>query len=63
MEAESAHMDNMQEFSRMIQGKSLPSESQKHEAHANFNQKPLVHEMKTGGKTLNFNFGIVFSVW
>ncbi|XP_007039205.2 PREDICTED: two-component response regulator-like APRR5 isoform X2 [Theobroma cacao] len=48
MEAESAHMDNMQEFSRMIQGKSLPSESQKHEAHANFNQKPLVHEMKTG---------------
>ncbi|XP_021293660.1 two-component response regulator-like APRR5 isoform X2 [Herrania umbratica] len=48
MEAESPHMANMQEFSWMIQGKSLPSESQKHEAHANFNQKPLVHEMKTG---------------
>ena len=48
MEAESAHMENMQEL-------SLPSESQKHEVHANFNQKLLMHEMKTGGK-INFEF-------
>ncbi|XWS48655.1 hypothetical protein CRYUN_Cryun13aG0094800 [Craigia yunnanensis] len=41
MEAESAHMENMQEL-------SLPSESQKHEVQANFNQKLLMLEMKTG---------------
>ncbi|OMO97792.1 hypothetical protein COLO4_14371 [Corchorus olitorius] len=48
MEAESAHMENMQEISRLIEGKSLPSESQKHEACPNINQKPLLHETKTG---------------
>ncbi|XWS61421.1 hypothetical protein CRYUN_Cryun07bG0124500 [Craigia yunnanensis] len=49
MEAESgAHMENMQEFSHLITGKSLPSELQKHEVHASFNQKLLMHEIKTG---------------
>ncbi|XVF10182.1 hypothetical protein REPUB_Repub07fG0160700 [Reevesia pubescens] len=57
MEAESAHMEvestrahmkNMQEFSHLIKGNSLPSESEKHEACANFNQKLLMHEMRTG---------------
>ncbi|OMO95077.1 hypothetical protein CCACVL1_05578 [Corchorus capsularis] len=48
MEAESAHMENMQEISRLIEGKSLPSESRKHEACPNINQKPLLHETKAG---------------
>ncbi|XP_022762885.1 two-component response regulator-like APRR5 isoform X2 [Durio zibethinus] len=48
MEAESAHMENMQEFSHLIKGKSLPSELQKHKTHANFNKKLLMHEMATG---------------
>ncbi|XP_022736619.1 two-component response regulator-like APRR5 [Durio zibethinus] len=48
MEAESGHLENMQEFSHLIKGKSQPSESQKHEALASFNQKLLMHEMKTG---------------
>ncbi|XP_022722776.1 two-component response regulator-like APRR5 [Durio zibethinus] len=47
-EAESAQMENMLEFSHLIKGKSLPSELQKYEVHVNFNQKLLMHEMKTG---------------
>ena len=62
MEAETgAHMENMQEFSHLTKGKSLPSELQKHKVHASFNQKLLMHEIKTGGKTI-LNFGVVFSV-
>ncbi|XWS38060.1 hypothetical protein CRYUN_Cryun19dG0098500 [Craigia yunnanensis] len=48
MEAESAHMENMQEFSDLTKGKSLPSESQKLEARADFYRKLLMHEMETG---------------
>ncbi|XVF12761.1 hypothetical protein REPUB_Repub08aG0147300 [Reevesia pubescens] len=47
MEAESAHMENMQEFSHLIKEKSLPSESRKHEARATVNQKLHMNEMKT----------------
>ncbi|XVF53283.1 hypothetical protein PTKIN_Ptkin05aG0087000 [Pterospermum kingtungense] len=48
LEAESSHMENMEEFSHLIKGKSVPNESEKHEAHANFNKKQLLHEMKVG---------------
>ncbi|XVE58262.1 hypothetical protein DITRI_Ditri04bG0156400 [Diplodiscus trichospermus] len=48
MEDESAHMQNMREFAHLIKGQSLPSESQNCEVQANFNQKPLMDEMKTG---------------
>ncbi|XVF51095.1 hypothetical protein PTKIN_Ptkin04bG0156800 [Pterospermum kingtungense] len=48
MEAESAHMENKQEFSQLIKGKSLPSESQKQEVLTNINQKLPMLEMDTG---------------
>ncbi|XVE64494.1 hypothetical protein DITRI_Ditri07aG0105000 [Diplodiscus trichospermus] len=48
MEVESTHMENTQEFSHLTKGNSIPSESQKHEAHANFNKKLLMHEVETG---------------
>ena len=40
-------MENMQEFSDLIKGKYLPSESQKLEACADFYRKLLIHEMET----------------
>ncbi|GMJ13625.1 pseudo-response regulator 5 [Hibiscus trionum] len=46
MEAESTHKENMQEFSHLIKGKSLPIELQEHEAHASFNQNMLMHQME-----------------
>ncbi|KAA3475930.1 two-component response regulator-like APRR5 isoform X1 [Gossypium australe] len=42
MEAEVANMENIQEFLL------LPSNSQTQEVQTNFNQRPLVHEKKTG---------------
>ena len=49
-------MENIQEFSDLTKGKSLPSESQKLEACVDFYRKLLMHEMETEGKTLNFEF-------
>ncbi|KAK8686484.1 hypothetical protein V6N13_125509 [Hibiscus sabdariffa] len=47
MEAESTHKENMQDFSHLIKGKSLPIELQEHEAHASFNQNLLMHQTET----------------
>ncbi|KAG4117703.1 hypothetical protein ERO13_D12G247100v2 [Gossypium hirsutum] len=47
MEAESADMETIQEFSDLIKGKSQPSGSQMHEAHDCLNQNLLMHETKT----------------
>ncbi|TYJ06922.1 hypothetical protein E1A91_A12G267900v1 [Gossypium mustelinum] len=47
MEAESADMETIQEFSHLIKGKSQPSGSQMHEAHDGLNQNLLMHETKT----------------
>ncbi|MFQ6638043.1 hypothetical protein Gotur_013733 [Gossypium turneri] len=47
MEAESADMETIQEFSDLIKGKSQPSGSQMHEAHDRLNQNLLMHETKT----------------
>ncbi|MBA0862295.1 hypothetical protein Goshw_006854 [Gossypium schwendimanii] len=47
MEAESADMETIQEFSDLIKGKSQPSGSLMHEAHDCLNQNLLMHETKT----------------
>ncbi|KAG8476392.1 hypothetical protein CXB51_033234 [Gossypium anomalum] len=47
MEAESADMETILEFSHLIKGKSQPSGSQMHEAHDGLNQNLLMHETKT----------------
>ncbi|KAK8690475.1 hypothetical protein V6N13_074008 [Hibiscus sabdariffa] len=46
MEAESIQKENMQEFSHLIKGKSLPIELKELEAHASFNQNMLIHQME-----------------
>ncbi|MBA0564038.1 hypothetical protein Golob_008996 [Gossypium lobatum] len=47
MEAESADMETIQEFSDLIKGKLQPSGSQMHEAHDCLNQNLLMHETNT----------------
>lgn len=53
MEAESVHMENMQELSQAVQGKSFLDDFrvQKDEPNINLSRKLLVHGSETGGKT------------
>lgn len=64
MEAESEHMENMEELSQPIQARCFLSDIriQKDEVNTELGQKLLMHGSEAGGKTSKQLFGMILFV-